>query len=93
MIILLGILIFIIGSCLESSGKDWETSQRNDSIRNQRVIDTINNNANYDRKLAEIRHKEMMSTKQTKGTKQTRKRVIYNEFGKVIAEEIIEVEQ
>ena len=59
------ILLFVIGCCLESAGKDWERSERN----------------------KERRHKELMEAQKKRKTA-TRRRVLRDEHGIFIAEEV-----
>ena len=65
MILCLCIIIFIIGCCMEASGKDWERSERN----------------------KERRHQELMEAQKKRKTA-TRRRVLRDEHGRFIAEEV-----
>lgn len=38
MILCLCIIVFIIGCCMEASGKDWERSERNKERRHQELM-------------------------------------------------------
>ena len=65
MIILLCLIIYIIGCCLEASAEDWERSERN----------------------KERRHRELMEAQKKRKTV-TRRRILRDEKGRFIAEEI-----
>lgn len=66
MLVMLCIILFVIGSALTASGKDWEQSERN----------------------KERRHKELMEAQRKRKTI-TRRRVLRDERGRFIAEEVI----
>lgn len=65
MILGLCLILYIIGCCLEASGRDWEESERNE----------------------ERRHNELMESQRKRKTI-TRRRVLRDEKGRFIAEEL-----
>ena len=65
MVLCLCIIVFIIGCCMEASGKDWERSERNKERRHQELME------------AQRKHKTI-----------TRRRVLRDEKGRFVAEEM-----
>lgn len=75
MVLALSIIIFVIGCCLESAGKDWEVSERNNERRHRELLE------------AQLRHHEIMES-QSRRKSVTRRRYLRDEKGRFIAEEV-----
>ncbi len=75
MVLALGIILFVIGCCLESAGKDWEVSERNNERRHRELLEE------------QLRHHEVMESQERRKTV-TRRRYLRDEKGRFIAEEI-----
>ncbi len=100
------IALLIVFLVIWASGKDWEASERNADRRTRAVISAINGAGSeitscYNRILAEQVdyferfHEDMQKETEWKDSRgqMCRKRMIYDAEGKVIAEEIVRIEQ
>ena len=76
MVLALSIILFVIGCCLESAGKDWEVSERNNERRHRELLEE------------QLRHHEVMESSQERRKTVTRRRYLRDEKGRFIAEEI-----
>ena len=100
------LILLIISLALWASGKDWETSERNADRRTRAIISAIGGASSditscYDRIMNEQTdyferfHEDLQKEIEWKDThgQMCRKRMIYDSEGKVIAEEIVRIEQ
>lgn len=106
MVLLFCAIAFLVFTILGAMGEDWEASEHNASIRTQRIIDAISQSSRDVR--TEIRESlydqtdylerfcqdtEKEEEFQDSHGRWFRKRLVYNEQGNVIAEEIVGVER
>lgn len=106
MILVFGVALFIIGCILEACGRDWEASERNADRRADRIISAIGDasysirsshesvtqeQTEYLERLALDCDKE--GKFQDSHGRWFRRRLAYDEHGRVIAEEIVGIEQ
>ena len=75
MILALGIIIFVIGCCLDAVGKDFETSEKNNERRHHEMLE------------AQLRQLQITESQNHRKTV-TRRRYLRDEKGRFIAEEI-----
>ena len=75
MILALCIIIFVIGCCMDSAGKNWEISEKNNERRHRELIE------------AQLRQLQSMES-QTPHKTVTRRRCLRDEKGRYIAEEV-----
>lgn len=100
------VILLIVSLVLWASGKDWEASERNADRRTRAIISAIGGASseitscynkiageqiNYFERFHEDLQKEI-EWKDSRG-QMCRKRMIYDTEGKVIAEEIVRIEQ
>lgn len=100
------IILFVVSLILWASGKDWERSERNADRRANSIVSAIRKTGaettscysnimseqiDYFERLHEDLQKEI-EWKDSRG-QMCRKRMIYDNEGKVIAEEIVRIEQ
>lgn len=76
MVLALAIIIFVIGCCLESTGRDWEISERNNERRHRELLE------------AQLRQLELTESQNRKKTTVSRRRILRDEKGRFMAEEV-----
>lgn len=76
MVLALAIILFVIGDCMESAGRDWETSERNKERRHRELLE------------AQRRHYKIMESQNRRKTTVTRRRYLRDEKGRFISEEV-----
>lgn len=106
MILFFGVALFVVGCILEACGRDWEASERNADRRADRIISAIGD-ASYSIKSShesvareQTEYLERLAIDCDKEGKFQdshgrwfRRRLAYDEHGRVIAEEIVGIEQ
>ena len=106
MILLLCVIGFVVFSIVEASGKDWEAGQRNADRRTRSIISAIHNssydieesNRNLMQNQVDYLERLCHDTENEEEFQDShgrwfRRRLVYNERGQVVAEELVGVER